>query len=409
MIIGYLLSEASDPKADGAMVVSIGPDELSCQAELVCFFCKHRDIKGKIIGWYAVDRSHTKETWFAELPEDIQKALPMARAGIEARGFEAFHKGQVEVAEESSMVSIIGRPKIIDQFKHRIGAQTSVAKIGGKKGMKEVIKKMGPSLEEALANPLHAGVHPDFPASVQEEIWVQDAVGSLRAMGAERWIRTMLKTLRTFFGGRPMEIVPNKTDRCPCKSGKKYGKCCGAGVQESDPEDCKLGRHTYGGWTPGLAGRYFHGCEKCFKIEDAPYAEEVSLKGGEKIVLIGCSTCSKAPTPEDAQEVLEKWKSWYLCSLCGKPFKIGKAICAHIVKPDGLHSVHWDFVTIFEEQESRDCAYKNSEGEDEVVLTHEDCWKKAFLHLPKSGQATAVMSKDGFAIKLNPRAKPSVS
>jgi hypothetical protein len=400
-MISYMLKEAAEPSAEGAVVVSVGPDEISCQSEVLAFLAIHlasgSTLKGRILGFYQIDKTYTKESWLSELPEDVRQGALIAKAGIEKHGFKHFHHGELELDKKgpNMMMRMIGRQKIVEQFSSRIDIDTSIGNLGGREGMKLVLKKMGVGLEESVANPLHAGIHPDFPASVNEEIWIQDAISSLKAMGADKWMRTMIKVLRDYLGGRPKEVVPNKNDRCPCKSGKKYGKCCGLGTLESDPEDCKLGRHTFGDWSAGNGGKFIRGCEKCLKIDEAPYGEEVLLGNGTKVILIGCRTCTKAPEPEDARKAVSECGSWLKCGLCGNPFKIDKAVCAHQVSEDGTHIPEWKLTYWNVSTKTVKCRYTKEKGEESAVLAHQDCWEATFRYATeKDGLVITTKKKD---------------
>lgn len=46
-----------------------------------------------------------------------------------------------------------------------------------------------------MANPVYVGIYP-YPEVVPEDMWVKAAVKSIQEVGAEKFLRTMLQSLR---------------------------------------------------------------------------------------------------------------------------------------------------------------------------------------------------------------------
>jgi uncharacterized protein YchJ len=398
----YLLKEAVDKNAQAGIIISIGPDELSCQAEIVAFFRRYGYVsgapKGEIYGFYVVDKGYTREKWLNQLSESDRTEIFKAKADVEVDGFPAFHKGLVPLIHRDNVkIQVISRPQITDEIRNRClipGYEPRRDLKTLKEDLKRVIKDADYEAQELLANPIHAGIHPDFPATVTDEAWITTATLSLKSIGTEKWLRMVIDGLRSYFGGRPKRTVPNKNDRCACQSGKKYGKCCGKGVLEEDPEDCKLGLHEYGDWSKSPNGKYIRGCERCMKVDEAPYAEDVTLHDGTAVTLIGCHVCTQAPTIEDAQAILAKVHAWMRCAGCDQVIALKSAICTHQLKSDGTHDAKWMFTSMTTGDDMEECKY----GGGKLAMLHKTCFEKVAPFREKYGTMSAVESKDGYLV-----------
>lgn len=372
----YLLRPAIDPRDKTGLIYSTGPDDLSCQAEVLALFRKSQsnaDVpKGQILGMWKIDPAHAAGDWLALFPEDDRERIRQAKVDIQEKGWASFHHGALPLPKHDGGY-LLGRTP-----------PESVLL----KGSPEYEKEMSIDvLRDALTNPLHVGIHPDFKATVPDELWLQAAVKSLKSTGAEKWLTLMIDNLRSFFGGMPKIPIPNKNDVCPCKSGKKYGKCCGEGVQDEDPEDCKLGKHDFAdGWAKSHTGKFIRGCARCMKIEEAPYGEEVEIQGGPKAALIGCKTCSAAPTVEDARKLVERWNSLFACSFCGKPIALREVVVSHHYRADGTHKPEWKLTRLLADLEFTTFRQTMADGGARILLVHGPCLATALPYNAEFGK-----------------------
>jgi len=248
-------------------------------------------------------------------------------------------------------------------------------------------------VEDAYANPLHVGVHLDFKPSTMDETWITDAAKSIKRTGVEKWLRRMLHILRFYLKGQPLTPLPNKNDRCPCGSTKKYGKCCGQGVEHEDPDDCKLGKHQMSSWqkvqaTPESV-KLIRSCEKCFRVFEPPWFEEIQVEEA-LILVVGCRACSSKPTREEIKTEIAEAKKWDVCPCCSKPFEIQKLVLEHVWE-DGKHMDGWTATQIDNKGEQVDL---QSYGLGKAVFVHKDCFRKALPGWPKVAKNSAVKPVD---------------
>jgi hypothetical protein len=232
-------------------------------------------------------------------------------------------------------------------------------------------------LQDIHANPLHAGVHQEFPATVMDFEWLSDASKAIRKFTPERWLRRLLAVLRFYFKGRPKVALPHNNDRCPCGSSRKYGKCCGRGVEHEDPEDCKLGKHDYSSWQK-IEGKYVRSCERCYRVYDAPWFEE-SVFEGVKVTTIGCSACGQKPSADDIHKEIGRAITWHSCANCGKEFPLETMTLEHLWA-DGKHADRWVGTEMTHKEEAVDL---QSVGLGKGIFLHKDCFMKAFPAWPK--------------------------
>lgn len=290
----FLLRPALEQGALPGLICSTGPDDLSCQAEILVLFrrglVRTECPKGDILASWSLDKE-TPDKWLSLFNDVDRIKIIEAKAEIKSKGFGAFHKGEVPM------------PKNTDgMVMSRINLMPTISADLANAAAKKLTHGSDHPIGVAMADPLQAGIHPDFPPKITEEQWIQLALGALRAWGPEKWLHRMLENMRLVFGGRAKVPIPNKNDACLCKSGKKYGKCCGMGVQEEDPEQCKLGIHNFKeGWSKAPSGKYIRGCLDCLKIEEAPYAEVINL-----MTLEGAPTSipRKNYTPEQRERAI---------------------------------------------------------------------------------------------------------
>lgn len=231
-------------------------------------------------------------------------------------------------------------------------------------------------VEDIFANPLHTGVHQEFRATVSDETWIADATKSIRRMTPERWLRRLLAVMRFYFKGQPIVPLPHKNDRCPCDSNRKYGKCCGLGVEHADPEDCKLGKHEFSAWQK-VESRYVRTCERCYRVYNAPWFDESTFEG-VKVTVIGCGACSQKPTPEDLHAEIGRAMGWQTCGACGKPFTLDTLLIEH-AWADGKHSDHWISTEITHREETADL---ESKALGKGIFIHRECFEKALPAWP---------------------------
>lgn len=242
------------------------------------------------------------------------------------------------------------------------------------------VDDLGEMVEDIFANPLHTGVHRDFEATVPDELWIGDAAKSIRRITPEKWLRRLLTVLRFYFKGKPKIALPNKNDRCPCGSSKKYGKCCGQGVENEDPEDCKLGLHVLTMWKK-TEGKYIRTCDRCYRVYEAPWFEEVNYDG-VKVVIIGCRACGDKPTDEDFSREMADAGKWHTCGSCLKPFTLNHVLLEHMWT-DGKHIGHWKATEIDTKEQTIDLeSHTLAKG----VFLHKECFMEALPGWPKSAK-----------------------
>lgn len=296
-----------------------------------------------------------------KFPEDLQK-LEEFRSEIKAKGMHSF-----VVREFVDNIETFLKCKPDLQISRSIDTlvnQLADFRLGGDDG------KLGEMVEDIFANPLHAGVHMDFPATVADEMWISDAAKSIRRITPERWLRRLLVVMRFYFKGKPKVELPHKNDRCPCGSSKKYGKCCGMGVEHEDPENCKLGKHEYSVWQK-VEGKYVRSCERCYRVYDAPWFEE-SVFEGVKTTVIGCRACGQKPTADEVHKEIGTSIAWHTCAKCQKPFTLEALLLEH-AWADGKHAGRWVATEIIHKEESVDL---ESKALGKGVFLHKDCFMK---------------------------------
>jgi hypothetical protein len=380
-VMAYLLRPALEPGGAAGLIFSTGPDDLSCQAEILALFRKANDKrdppKGQIVCTWKIEKDCSSEKWISGFSADDRNRILAAKADILASSWATFHKGLIPMPKGVGGY-VMGR-----EIPKEYGIVSKDETLDTSKSTSDILK-------EALTNPLHAGIHPEFKATVPEELWIKSATLSVKSMGAEKWLTGMIETLRSYFGGSPKAQLPHKNDVCFCKSGKKYGKCCGEGVQEEDPEDCKLGRHDFeDGWAKSPSGKFIRGCTVCMKIEEAPYGEEVDLPSGPKGILIGCKTCRTAPTIEDAERLLASFRSSFGCSFCGKPIEIKNVTVTHPFDKDGVHQADWKIMSLTGDAEFSTLRVRDARPTAMSYIIHERCMKTAFPHADQYSKVTS--------------------
>jgi uncharacterized CHY-type Zn-finger protein len=243
-------------------------------------------------------------------------------------------------------------------------------------------------VEDIYANPLHAGVHSQFPASVQDETWISDASRSMKRISVEKWLKRLLLVLRFYFKGQPIIPLPHKNDRCPCGSSKKYGRCCGMGVEHEDPEDCKLGKHEFSSWSP-VNDKMVRSCYKCYRVYEAPWFEKTEFENIQ-ITVIGCRACGLKPTPEEIHNEIVDTHRFHICAYCGKPFTLSSMVFEHLWE-DGKHMDQWT-VTDMAQLEGSISIDSMSLGENGFL--HRECFTKALPAWPKLMKKTTQISRD---------------
>lgn len=239
---------------------------------------------------------------------------------------------------------------------------------------------LGESVEDLFANPLHAGIHKDFEATVPDEMWISDAAKSIRRLTPEKWLQRLIVIMRFYFKGTPRVALPNKTDRCLCGSIKKYGKCCGQGVEHEDPENCKLGKHEFTTWEE-VDGKFIRTCEKCYRVYEAPWFEE-SVYDEVNVIVIGCRACNEKPTDEDYSREMVDAEKWYTCGSCMKPFTLTNVLLEHMWA-DGKHIGKWKATEIDAEEDSIDL---QSLALGKGIFLHKGCFVKALPGWPKAAK-----------------------
>jgi len=305
-------------------------------------------------------------------PEGLKK-LESYRSQIKERGFAPFcireYLGEFESFQKSGPLLQVGRAidPIVDQM-------AEMKRAGQDVDMAEMV-------EDIYANPLHVGVHLEFKPSVADETWIGDAARAIKRTGAEKWLRRMLAVLRFYFKGQPLTPLPNKNDRCPCGSTRKYGKCCGQGVEHEDPEECKLGMHNLSMWEK-VGDKLIRNCRKCFRVFEPPWFEELDVVG-TKVLVVGCRACTQHPSQADIETEIEEAQKWQVCPHCSQPFPIGRVVIEHLWE-DGKHMDRWTVTEVVSKDKSVDL---ESFGLQKGVFVHQHCFEKIFPAWPKVGKS----------------------
>lgn len=304
---------------------------------------------------------------------DTMKKIEEYRAQIKEKGFRAFslreYLGEMENIGKDGRI-LVG--KAIDPI------VTQMAQLK-EDGQDVDVDSM---VEDIYANPLHAGVCLEFKANVMDETWIGDAARSIKRTGTERWLRRMLNILRFYLKGRPLTPLPNKNDRCPCGSSRKYGKCCGQGIEHEDPEDCKLGKHQFTAWEK-VDAKLIRSCRECFRVSEPPWFERTQVKG-VNVLVIGCRACSARPRTEDIVAEIEDAMKWHTCPACMKPLAIESLTIEHLWE-DGKHMEQWTATEVVGKEESADLQSVGLEsvGLARGVFLHKPCFLKALPGWPQ--------------------------
>lgn len=232
-------------------------------------------------------------------------------------------------------------------------------------------------MEEHYLSPLSVGIARGHPGYVTDEEWAHGATMLLKKLGHSRFFIRMISLLRHELNGKAFKPLPQPTDPCPCKSKKKYSECCGIGIEEGDPLECKKGNHAYRSWQTTDKGRLIRGCWNCPMIEEAPWAADTEING-IRVVLIGCKYCGVIPNIEDAIAVIKDCEKFDLCAFCGKVIGFKSVHVQHKYQ-DGLHIPEW----IITEAEWNPLLDFTSEAlgkgeEAKGVSIHDECLKNAF-------------------------------
>jgi SEC-C motif-containing protein len=371
-----------DGKGKKIGITSICEDITYAQAEVLFFAekLKNDPVLPFIVGFPTAHPSLSVARFldsYMKTPEDMAR-LQTLRGKILAHGFQSLvvreYVDDFPTFSKSNPDIQIGRS--MEGFVDEIAA---FRRAGEEQNIEDIV-------EAIYANPLHAGTHMDFPATVSEEIWITDASKSIRKSTPERWLRRMLSTLRFYLKGQPKMPLPHKNDHCPCSSGKKYGKCCGAGVEVEDPEDCKFGKHVYTAWRQ-VEDKYVRSCEKCYRVYDAPWFDKSKVDGTE-VVIVGCRACSARPSLEEIRVELKKADVWNSCGACGKHLGVAFMLLEHQFS-DGKHLQKWMSTELVNKEESIDIT---SATMGKMTFIHKACFMKAFPQWPKV--ARPIASKD---------------
>lgn len=326
-----------------------------------------------IVGFPVINPQVTVQRFLAgykNYPSELESVLAL-RATILENGFWGFVKRpcpiKMEINDRDSDVQL-GRGM------EEIAVGLKLAWDAGKddENVDDVVELM----HDIHANPLHAGVHQSFHATVMDADWISDAARAIRKFTPERWLRRLLIVMRFYFKGEPKVPLPHNNDHCPCGSSRKYGKCCGRGVEHEDPEFCKLGKHEYTSWEK-ISGKYVRSCERCYRVYDAPWFEE-SVFEGIKITVIGCIACGMKPTPDDLHKEIGQALVWTTCAYCDKPFDIESMLVEDGFQ-DGKHLGKWIATEINHREPAFDLESKSL---GKGVFLHKECFMKALPAWP---------------------------
>lgn len=388
--MAYVLA---DGKGKKIAVSSVCEDLTYSQAEVLLFTerLKGESISPFIVGFPTALPSISVQRFlecYKTTPKDLAR-LEEIRAKIKAEGFNSFvvreYMDDFDTFAKSKPDIQIGRSMeglVDDLSTFRLSGSTET--------MDELVESM-------QANPLHAGVHMDFKASVSDEIWITDASKAIRKQTPERWLRRLIGILRFYFKGNPRTPIPHKNDHCPCSSGRKYGKCCGAGVEIEDPEDCKLGKHSFTDWRQ-VEDRYVRSCERCYRVYDAPWFEKRTIDKTD-ILIIGCRVCGTKPSDDEIRAEIKKQDIWNSCGSCGKSLGLSFMLLEHQFE-DGKHLQRWMGTETINREESVDVT---SAGLGKMAFIHKDCFMKAFPEWPRV--ARPITSKPDLSMEIPARAK----
>lgn len=383
----------ADGKGKKIGITSICEDLTYAQAEVLFFAekLKAESITPFIVAFPTAHAAMTVERFleaYKQTPKDLER-LEEIREKIKSKGFQSLivrdYVDDFETFAKSKPELQIGRSMdgLVDEL-------TRFKVSGDDRNIEDL-------LESAQSNPLHAGVHIDFKATVSDEMWISDAAKMIRKHTPERWCRRLLDTLRFYFKGQPKIPLPNRNDRCPCQSGWKYGKCCGSGVEIEDPEDCKLGRHVFTSWRR-VEDKYVRSCERCYRVYDAPWFEDAEIDGVE-VLIIGCRACGSKPTTDDMRRELAKANIWNSCGSCGKSLGVSSMLLEHQFN-DGKHLQNWMMTEVLAREEAVDVT---SAGLGKMAFMHKECFMKAVPKWPKV--ARPIAAKDEVSMELPGQAK----
>lgn len=374
--MGYVLA---DGKGKRVCITSICEDETYAQAEAIFFAerIKADSISPFIVAFPTRHPSVSVARFldaYRTTPKDLER-LEAIRAKIKQDGFQSM---VVRDYVDSFETFVKSKPEM--QIGRSMGDFVDEIATFRVSGAKEEIDEL---VEFTYANPLHAGVHLDFKATVSDEVWISDAAKAIRKNTPERWLRKMLSTLRFYMKGEPKIPLPNKNDHCPCTSGRKYGKCCGAGIEIEDPEDCKFGKHQFTEWRQ-VEDKYVRSCERCYRVYDAPWFDKSKIDGTE-IVIVGCRACSERPSEKDVRAELKKADIWNTCGSCGKSLGVTFVLLEHQFE-DGKHLHRWMATELVNKEEAVDIS---SNGLGKMSFVHKDCFMKAFPQWPRVARPIA--------------------
>lgn len=378
--MAYVLA---DGKGKRIGVTSICEDITYAQAEVLFLAekLKTESISPFIVGFPTAHPSMSTQRFldaYKTTPKDLER-LETIRAKIISDGFKSMvareYVDEFDTFAKSKPDLQIGRSMegLVDEI--------ATFRVSGDKGDLEDL------VEAAQANPLHAGIHIDFKAIVSDEVWVLDAAKAVRKHTPERWLRKLLSVLRFYFKGQPKVPLPHKNDRCPCDSSRKYGKCCGAGIEIEDPEDCKLGKHSYTEWRQ-TEDKYVRSCERCYRVYDAPWFDKSKIHGTE-IVIIGCRACGARPSEEEIRRELGQADIWNSCGACGKSLGVSFMLLEHQFE-DGKHLQRWMATEVVNKEEAVDVS---SHGLGKMSFIHKDCFMKVFPQWPKVARPIATKAE----------------
>jgi hypothetical protein len=233
-------------------------------------------------------------------------------------------------------------------------------------------------MEEHYLSPLSVGIARGHPGYITDEEWANGASLLLKKLGSSRYLIRMISLLRHELQGKAFKPLPLPTELCPCKSRKRYSECCGIGVEEGDPPECKKGNHAYSVWKTTEKGRLVRGCWNCSMLEEAPWAADTEING-LRVVLIGCKYCAAIPSIDNALALVKECEQYDLCAYCGKAIGFKSLHIQHKYE-DGLHIPEW---TITEAEwnpliDFSSEALQGTQEADKGVTIHDECLKKAF-------------------------------
>lgn len=363
--MAYLLN---DGKGQEVAIYSSCSDITYAQAELLLLTekLKKENPEFRIVGELDQSKTFGVRSFleaYASTPEDLKK-LQDYQAEIKAKGFvaKAYNGDYGKLLDRNPKVQM-GR--CVSAIGQALSAAADIIRNG---------KDPNEALDDIFANPLHAGVHIQFPATVTDDLWVADAIHTMRRTSQEKWLRRMLSSLRSYFKGTPKVAPPNKLDKCVCGSGKKYGRCCGYAVEPEDPEECKLGCHDYTSWKL-MGEKAIRTCERCYRLQEAPWFLAKTIAGIE-VKLVGCVGCSSTPTDEQVEEEIKSARSWNVCPICAEGYTLTSIIIEHEWSK-GKHTDKWITSEVVYKEATIDIT---SDLLSKRAFAHKTCFKKM---LPK--------------------------